>query len=264
MSQEITIPNSTEWREVASYTAHNEQVRIHAGDDARATVLLNVHGTVDVQVHVQGNASLCVVCLQEEDAIITQSSHIAEGATMHWQNISLAPVQQKLASHVEGDNATSNIDWILFAAENEQQAAFATNAFSAAAGGGEITLKGVAQDSAHMQCRGMIDIALGATQTDTYLHEDVLMLDSTAKVDAIPGLEIKTNDVKASHSATVSRVTAEDLFYFASRGITKAEARHMYVQGFLSDLTERITHEEVREIVLSAIGQKYLRHQAAS
>ena len=65
----------------------------------------------------------------------------------------------------------------------------------------------------------MIEIGPEGTGTDACLTQEVLMLDPTAKVDAIPALEIRTNDVKASHSASVSRVTEEDLFYFGSRGL---------------------------------------------
>ncbi len=80
------------------------------------------------------------------------------------------------------------------------------------------------------------------------------MLDKTANVDAIPGLEIRTNDVKASHSATVSRVTEEDLFYFRSRGIDPVTARHMFVEGFLYDLAERIYNPDLRERVREVLA----------
>ena len=118
-------------------------------------------------------------------------------------------------------------------------------------------MKGVAEDKAYVQCNGMINIGLDGGGTDTYLTEDVLMLDASAQVDAIPGLEIKTNDVKASHSATVSRVTDEDLFYFASRGIDNSEARKMYVEGFLGDITDKIANADTKEAVLMAIDSKY-------
>jgi Fe-S cluster assembly scaffold protein SufB len=94
----------------------------------------------------------------------------------------------------------------------------------------------VAEGKAYVRCDGLLEIGPGGGGTDAYLTEDVLMLDPTAKIDAVPGLEIKTNDVKASHSATVSRVTPEDLFYFAARGISQAEARRMYVEGFLNSV----------------------------
>jgi Fe-S cluster assembly scaffold protein SufB len=119
-------------------------------------------------------------------------------------------------------------------------------------------MKGVAEHTAHVFCDGMIEIGLQGGGTDTYLTENVLMLDGTAKVDAIPGLEIKTNDVKASHSATVSKVTPEDLFYFATRGIDETEARQMYIQGFLGDLTAKITDTAVQDILLEQIEQKLI------
>ena len=83
------------------------------------------------------------------------------------------------------------------------------------------------------------------------------MLDATAKIDAVPALEIKTNDVKASHSATVARVTPEDLFYFATRGIPERAARAMFVQGFLGQIAERISDKGSREMVEGMIAEKY-------
>jgi Fe-S cluster assembly protein SufD len=79
------------------------------------------------------------------------------------------------------------------------------------------------------------------------------MLDAIAKIDAVPGLEIRTNDVKASHSATVSRVTVEDLFYFQSRGIDPETARQMYVDGFLGSIVDRIESDEVKAVVRASL-----------
>ncbi len=118
-------------------------------------------------------------------------------------------------------------------------------------------MKGVAQEKGHTVCNGMIEIGERGGGTNPYLTQDDLMLDRSAKVDAIPGLEIKTNDVKASHSATVSRVTEEDLFYFGARGIDESEARKMYVLGFLSELTQRVADLRLRKRILESIEQKY-------
>ena len=120
-------------------------------------------------------------------------------------------------------------------------------------------MKGVAEADAHASADGMIEIDLGGAGTKTYLTQNVLMLDATAKVDAVPGLEIKTNDVKASHSATVSRVTQEDLFYFAARGILPHDAKRLFVEGFLGDLAQRITDGDTREGLVGMIAGKYER-----
>lgn len=259
MAKEIIVPNGTQWREIVAYEACDEQVRIHVGDDSVAVIVLTLQGQVEVIATVQSNAMLTVLCIQVEESTISQKAHLSTGASMRWQNVSLAPVTHTLESRAEGPHARVDVDWMFYAKGNEKQLLSATNTFEALDGRGEILMKGIAEQEAYVRCDGLINIGIKGTGTDTYLTEDVLMLDSTAKVDAIPRLEIKTNDVKASHSATVSKVTPEDLFYFASRGIDEQVARNMYVQGFLGELAQHITHDETRATVLAHIDQKYVR-----
>ncbi len=149
------------------------------------------------------------------------------------------------------------MDWTFYAKGNEKQMLTVRNIFDGRDGSGEILMRGVAEEKGHCVAKGMIEIGLKGGGTNTYLTQEVLMLDPSAKVDAVPGLEIKTNDVKASHSATVTRLTPEDLFYFASRGISKKEARAMYVTGFLGAITERITDEKARGEIARLIERKY-------
>ncbi|MBI3336832.1 SufD family Fe-S cluster assembly protein [Candidatus Peregrinibacteria bacterium] len=241
---------------------------ITAEEGANATVaffLESVASTLEhrVEVIVKENAKLMILTVQDatrESAVtIKQESKISAGGEIRWQNVSIGgkTVEHDLRSEAIGQGALSQVDWVFYTKDHERQQLSARNVFSAKDGGGEITLKGVAEEYAAAKCNGMIEIGLKGGGTDTYLTEEVLMLDPTAKVDAIPGLEIKTNDVKASHSATVARVTPEDLFYFAARGIAPRDARHMYVRGFLGDLVAKIEQEPLREAVLERIEQKY-------
>ncbi|MBT4119558.1 MAG: SufD family Fe-S cluster assembly protein [Candidatus Peribacter sp.] len=231
---------------------------IVVGEDAQVTVEVTVRSTCSMEIIAEENASVTVICVQQTSGSIRQRSSIGAGASIKFQNVTLASeVEHHVQSHLTGRGATSDIDWIFYAKDKDTQDLTARNMFEAAEGGGEITMKGIAEQNAYVRCDGLIDIGLQGGGTDTYLSEDVLMLDDTAKVDAIPGLEIKTNDVKASHSATISKVTPEDLFYFASRGIAEKEARRMYVQGFLGDLTKRIEHTALRESVLEKIIARY-------
>ena len=119
-------------------------------------------------------------------------------------------------------------------------------------------MKGIAQDKAHAAAHGIIMIGPQGNGTDTYLTQSVLMLDATAKVDAVPALEIKTNDVKASHSASVARVSPEDLFYFASRGIPAKEARQMFVEGFLGEVVQRFPDETAEKTIMNALRDAYI------
>lgn len=169
------------------------------------------------------------------EAHITQNATVHKNASLHIKNVTIGTgrITHKLYSKVEGADAKSEISWIFHATKKSQFELDVTNEFTAPNGKGDVVMKGVAEDEAKVKANGMIKIGPAGSKTETNLTENILMLDNTAKVDAVPALEIKTNDVKASHSATVTKVSEEDLFYMASRGIARDDARRMYVEGFL-------------------------------
>jgi Fe-S cluster assembly scaffold protein SufB len=210
-----------------------------------------------IEAFVEDDAKLSVITLTERNphvVSIRARSRVGASAAVHWHATTLGnDVTHDLRSRIVGDHGTSNVDWIFHALDRDKHRVSVTNAFEGRDGGGEITMKGVAQDRASVRCYGLIDIGLHGGGTDTYLTENVLMLDATSIIDAIPALEIKTNDVKASHSATVSRVTEEDLFYFAARGIQQQEARKMYIEGFLNALIERVESSRIADALQASL-----------
>jgi Fe-S cluster assembly scaffold protein SufB len=205
-----------------------------------------------VNLHL-GQGSKCHYILLVRDGETVLRSSLEKGASVHWHVFSFETGTHTLDSELNGERSTSQVNWVFRAGKKEKQTIGIKNIFSAKNGGGEIVLKGVAEDHAQVACNGMIQIGLNGGGTKTHLTEDVLMLDATAKVDAIPGLEIKTNDVKASHSATVSRVTPEQLFYLQSRGLPEEVARKLFIDGFLGELIETVPEnmrEKVREMIV--------------
>lgn len=211
----------------------------------------------DLSVHLEPQASLFLAVMPGEfHGSVQYKSTLEDSSHMHWFCVSDLGKQldQTLVSTLVGAHARSDVDWIVVGSTAEKRRISARNQFDAREGAGEINIRGVAQDDAMLSIDAMIGIGPGGGGTDTYLTEEVLMLDSHAKVDAVPGLEIKTNDVKASHSATVHRITPEDLFYFSSRGIEQEEARAMYTAGFTGALLERVENEEVRSVLLEQLS----------
>lgn len=230
------------------------RVEIHLAHGIKATVFdTSTSKRHTVHIVLEPESALEYVSLST-DSVRRLTADIGSGATVHWHCTTLGTAEEPhtLVSTLNGRDAKSDIDWIFAVAGKEHQDVSARNVFGAENGGGEITLRGIAEGTASASCDGMIEITEQGKGTVTYLTEDVLMLDPTAKIDAIPGLEIRTNDVKASHSATVSRVTEEDLFYFRSRGIDAESARSMYVDGFLRSLLDRIAEPSVREEIAAA------------
>ncbi len=121
---------------------------------------------------------------------------------------------------------------------------------------GDVLLHGAVKDKSRMVFTGLIKIAPAAQQTNSYLKNENMMLDHTARVDTLPSLEIDANDVRASHGATVGKIDEEHIFYLMSRGIPRKIAIRMIVDGFFHKVFDRMYYEQVRKWLFKAVSEK--------
>ena len=88
--------------------------------------------------------------------------------------------------------------------------------------------------------KGMIKIEKGANSAESFLAGHAILLDKGAKSDTIPGLEIETNEVRATHSASVAQIDENQIFYLMCRGLSNEEAKREIVSGFLEPLSRKM------------------------
>jgi Fe-S cluster assembly scaffold protein SufB len=105
---------------------------------------------------------------------------------------------------------------------------------------GRVEVRGVAQNGAKVKVSGMIRIDKNCRQVDDFLEIRLLLLDDKSWATVEPRLEIESNEVKASHAATVSKVNEKQLSYLANRGIERVKAKEVIVEGFLKEITDKI------------------------
>ena len=122
---------------------------------------------------------------------------------------------------------------------------------------GHAISKGVVKDKARSLFKGMIRIEKNAKNSRAYLAEHGMILSKDALADAIPGLEISTNEVKATHSASVAQINEEEIFYMMSRGIPENEAKKLIIVGFFEPLIERIAVPEIAKRIRRIIDLKW-------
>ncbi|MDO8661461.1 MAG: SufD family Fe-S cluster assembly protein, partial [Candidatus Woesearchaeota archaeon] len=120
-----------------------------------------------------------------------------------------------------------------------------------------VLTKGVLLEQSKAYCKGNMIIAPAASNSSSWLGQHVLLLSKDAKADAIPCLEIKNNDVKAYHAATVAPLDEQHLFYLTSRGISLNDARSMIAEAFLLPLIEGCELSGIRELVKSSIHKVF-------
>ncbi len=121
---------------------------------------------------------------------------------------------------------------------------------------GDLLLHGALKDKGRSVFTGLIKIDASGQQTNSYLKNENLLLDRTARADSIPSLEIDANDVRASHGATVSKIEEEYVFYLMSRGIPRETAVRMVVEGFFYKVFDRMYNERVRDKLFKAVSAK--------
>lgn len=118
---------------------------------------------------------------------------------------------------------------------------------------GNTVFKAVLADASSLQFDGMIKIEPGAQGSNDFLQQDSLLLSADAKANAVPGLEIEANDVKASHGATAKPVDPEQKFYLMSRGLTERQAEAMIVRGFVETVLQRMNDTGLQQRIISII-----------
>jgi Fe-S cluster assembly protein SufD len=97
------------------------------------------------------------------------------------------------------------------------------------------SIKATVDDQAKVIIKGKIIVRKSAINTNSFLEERVLLLSPKATAEAVPDLEIDTNEVACSHAATIGEIDERQLFYLTARGIPEVKAKRLIGDAFLTD-----------------------------
>lgn len=109
--------------------------------------------------------------------------------------------------------------------------------------------KNIATDRGRTVFSGKIIVTPEGDFSDSSQLCRSLLLSEKAQVDAMPVLEIATDEVKASHGATVSDLEPDEIFYCQSRGLTADQARTLLITGFVKEVLKDSAMKYLAEIV---------------
>lgn len=101
---------------------------------------------------------------------------------------------------------------------------------------GRLIVRRVQVENSTSALYGMLNIESLAHGADSYLSDKVILLGDKSKSISVPSLEIKTADVRVSHSATVAQLSPDELFYLRARGLTEAAARVLLLKAFMESV----------------------------
>ena len=120
----------------------------------------------------------------------------------------------------------------------------------------DLVIHDALRDRASANFTGLIRINKSARQTESSQEQKNILLSDRAKADSDPKLEILNNDViRCTHGAAVGPVDQEMVFYLQSRGLDRATAEQLIVEGFFQSTLRKLECPAVEAAVWDAINQ---------
>jgi len=174
--------------------------------------------------------------------LVTKRAVVQEDGVMEWIDANLgSKVTMKYPSvYLVGKRAHGEVLSVAFAGDGQHQDAGAKMVHAAPETTSIITSKSISKGTGRTSYRGLVKIYPGSKKSKSTVRCDALILDTTARSDTYPYMEIDEEDVTIGHEASVSKVGEEQLFYLMSRGMSESEATAMVVNGFIEPIVKTL------------------------
>ena len=244
---------------------------IVAEDNTKATIVQELYSPkiktqqaylelLNTSVGSNSNLDLTTLQMMEQNSVnfSTRRTDVAQDAKINWYLGLFGTIlsRYRIDYHLNGTGSSVNDSEVVFG-NNEQS--FDLNTVvnhNKESTEGKVVEKSILKDKSKSLFKGMIRINENAAHSNSFLSGRSILLDKGAKSDAIPGLEILTNDVKATHSASVAQIDEEQIFYLGSRCLNRREAERIIVEGFLEPLSRSMSYQ-VRAWIAYLIESKW-------
>ncbi|HUU48460.1 MAG TPA: Fe-S cluster assembly protein SufD [Nitrosopumilaceae archaeon] len=244
---------------------------IFADESSKATIVQELYSPKSEKqqaylelfnTNVAPNAHLDVTTLQMMDQntvnFSTRRTDLGKDAKVNWYSGLFGAIlsRYKIEYNLNGSGASSSDSEVIFG-NKEQSFDIQTDVnHEAPATEGRVVEKSILRNKSKSLFKGMIRIKKNATKSNSFLSGRSILLDKDAKSDSIPGLEIFTNDVKATHSASVAQIDEEQIFYLQTRCLSIQEAERTIIEGFLEPLSRKMSFQ-VRAWIAHLIESKW-------
>jgi len=244
---------------------------IFADENSKATIVQELYSSKAekqqaylelLNTSIAQNAQLDITTLQMMDQstvnFSTRRTDLAQDSKINWYSGLFGSMlsRYKIEYFLNGAGASANDSEVIFG-NNDQSFDIQTNVnHESPSTEGKVIEKSILRNKSKSLFKGMIRIKENATKSNSFLSGRSILLDKDAKSDSIPGLEIFTNDVKATHSASVAQIDEEQVFYLRTRCLTKEEAERTIIEGFLEPLSRKMSYQ-VRAWISYLIESKW-------
>jgi Fe-S cluster assembly protein SufB len=91
--------------------------------------------------------------------------------------------------------------------------------------------------------RGLVHIPRHLKGCKNNTECDALLINTDSRTDTYPAIVTRGEGNSVQHEASVSKVSAEQIFYMQQRGLSEGQAMSLSVNGFVNDLVRQFPME---------------------
>jgi len=106
-----------------------------------------------------------------------------------------------------------------------------------------IVSKSISVGTGRATYRGMVHVPRHLKHCKNNTECDALLINAHSRTDTYPAITVRGTGNAVQHEASVSQVSAEQIFYMQQRGLSEGQAMSLSVNGFVNDLVRQFPME---------------------
>ena len=207
-----------------------------------------LHSAVVELVAMKG-AKLQYITVQNWSAnvfnLVTKRAIAHEEAEVKWIdcNIGSRLTMKYPGVVLKGRKARGEVISIALAGDGQHQDTGAKMIHAADETTSNIVSKSISLGKGRSTYRGLVHIPKHLKGCKNNTECDALLINPTSRTDTYPAINVRGTGNATQHEASVSQISAEQIFYMQQRGLTKAQAMSLSVNGFVNDLVRQFPME---------------------
>lgn len=207
-----------------------------------------------VEIYIKKNARCRYSTIQNwsKDVynLVTKRAIVDSNGTMEWidGNIGSKVTMKYPCCILKGEGAVGTSISIAYAKDNQHLDAGAKMIHLAPNTKSNIISKSIASLGGISNYRGVTKITKDAINSVAKVKCDTIILDDISKSDTYPTNIVGNNSSTLEHEATISKVSAEKLFYLMSKGLSEDAAKEIIIMGFINDFKKELPMEYAVEL----------------
>ncbi len=177
--------------------------------------------------------------------LVTKRGLAMEDAEVKWIdcNIGSRLTMKYPGVVMKGPRARGEVISIALAGEGQHQDTGAKMVHAADDTTSNIVSKSISVGTGRSTYRGLVHVPRHLKGCKNNTECDALLINKDSRTDTYPAITVRGTGNACQHEASVSQVSAEQIFYMQQRGLTEGQAMSLSVNGFVNDLVRQFPME---------------------